>query len=80
LWSSIPSVFSNVVIDPDWAITAWLDTGAYKDTVWKAVFRHTSQLPAYSRLEQVPEQYQKVIWREQTFYRAFSLVNSEESV
>jgi len=26
-------------------------------------------------LEQVPEQYQKVIWREQTYYRAFSLVN-----
>jgi LmbE family N-acetylglucosaminyl deacetylase len=70
----------HVVIDPEWAITTWLDTGAYEDTVWKAVFCHTSQLPAYSRLEQVPEQYQKVIWREQTFYRAFSLVNGGRAI
>jgi len=71
----IDGVDRHVVIDDDWSITTWLDTGAYEDTIWKAVFCHTSQLPTYSRLEQVPEQYQKVIWREQTYYRAFSLVN-----
>ena len=70
----------HIVIDPDWAITTWLDTGAYEDTVWKAVFCHTSQLPTYSRLEQVPERYRKVIWREQTFYRAFSLVNGGRAI
>jgi LmbE family N-acetylglucosaminyl deacetylase len=68
-------VARTVVIDEDWAITTRLDTAAYGDTVWKAVFCHTSQLPAYSALEQVPKQYQEVIWSEETYYRAFSLVN-----
>jgi LmbE family N-acetylglucosaminyl deacetylase len=76
----IDGVERRVVIDEDWAITTWLDTGAYEDTVWKAVFCHTSQLPAYSRLEQVPEQYQNAIWRQQTYYRAFSLVNGGRAV
>src|SRR4051812_21838152 len=76
----IDGVDRHVVIDDDWAITTWLDTSAYEDTVWKAVFCHTSQLPAYSRLEQVPEQYRKVIWSEETFYRAFSLVNGGRKI
>jgi LmbE family N-acetylglucosaminyl deacetylase len=71
----IDGVDRNMVIDDDWAITTRLNTSAYEDTVWKAVFCHTSQLPAYSQLEQVPEQYRKVIWSEETYYRAFSLVN-----
>lgn len=73
-------VARTVVIDEDWAITTRLDTSACADTVWKAVFCHTSQLPSYSQLEQVPEQYQKVIWSEETFYRAFSLVNGGRAV
>jgi LmbE family N-acetylglucosaminyl deacetylase len=76
----VDGVARGGVIDEDWAISTWLDTGAYEDTVWKAVFCHTSQLPAYSRLEQVPEQYRKVIWREETYYRAFSLVNGGRAV
>lgn len=71
----IDGVDRHIVIDDDWAITTRLDTSAYEDTVWNAVFCHTSQLPAYSRLEQVPEQYRKIIWSEETYYRAFSLVN-----
>jgi LmbE family N-acetylglucosaminyl deacetylase len=76
----VDGVARGGVIDEDWAITTWLDTGAYEDTVWKAVFCHTSQLPAYSRLEQVPEQYQNVIWRQQTYYRAFSMVNGGRAI
>jgi LmbE family N-acetylglucosaminyl deacetylase len=76
----IDGVDRNVVIDDDWAITTRLDTSAYEDTVWKAVFCHTSQLPAYSRLEQVPEQYRKTIWSEETYYRAFSLVNGGRTI
>jgi LmbE family N-acetylglucosaminyl deacetylase len=76
----IDGVDRNVVVDDDWAITTRLDTNAYEDTVWKAVFCHTSQLPAYSRLEQVPEQYRKVIWSEETYYRAFSLVNGGRAI
>jgi LmbE family N-acetylglucosaminyl deacetylase len=71
----IDGVDRRVVVDEDWAITTRLDTSPYEDTIWKAVFCHTSQLPAYSRLEQVPEQYRKVIWSQESYYRAFSLVN-----
>ena len=77
---SVDGVERQPVINEDWAITAWLDTSAYQDTVWRAVFCHTSQLPAYSRLEQIPEQYQKVIWRQPTYYRAISLVNGGRAI
>ena len=77
---NIDGVERRVVIDDNWAITTRLDTGAYEDTIWKAIFCHTSQLPSYSQLEQVPEQYRNVIWRQQSYYRAFSLVNSGRAV
>ncbi|HEU5099064.1 MAG TPA: PIG-L family deacetylase [Roseiflexaceae bacterium] len=77
---NIDGVNRNVVIDDDWAITTWLDTSAYEETIWKAVFCHTSQLPAYSRLEQVPEQYRNVIWSQESYCRAFSLVNGGRAV
>jgi hypothetical protein len=31
-------------------------------------------------LEQIPEQYQKAIWRQPTYYRAFSLVNGGRAI
>jgi len=77
---SIDGVQRHLIINEDWATTTWLDTSDYQDTVWRAVFCHTSQLPAYSRLEQIPEQYQKVIWRRPTYYRAFSLVNGGRAI
>ena len=73
-------VARTVVIDEDWAITTRIDTGTYQDTVWKAIFCHISQLPSYSALEQVPEQYRQAIWSEQYYYRAFSLVNGGRAV
>lgn len=73
-------VARTLVIDEDWAITTWIDTSAYQDTVWKAVFCHTSQLPSYSALEQVPEQYQQAIWNKQYYYRAYSLVNGGRAI
>jgi hypothetical protein len=76
----VDGVDRSVVVNEDWAITTRIDTSAYQDTVWRAVFCHTSQLPAYSRLEQIPEQYQQAIWREQSYYRAFSLVNGGRAV
>jgi LmbE family N-acetylglucosaminyl deacetylase len=76
----VDGVSRSVVVNEDWAITTRLDTSAYQDTVWRAVFCHISQLPAYSRLEDIPEQYQRAIWREQSYYRAFSLVNGGRAV
>jgi LmbE family N-acetylglucosaminyl deacetylase len=77
---NIDGLNRNVVVDDDWAITTRIDTGAHEDTIWKAVFCHTSQLPSYSQLEQVPEQYRNVIWRQESYYRAFSLVNGGRAV
>jgi LmbE family N-acetylglucosaminyl deacetylase len=76
----VDGVDRHPIVDEDWAITTWLDTGDYQDKVWEAVFCHRSQVPAYSRLEQVPEQYQRAIWRQQSYYRAISLVNGGRAV
>src|SRR6266508_1777574 len=76
----VDGVERHPIINEDWAITTWLDTSDHQDTVWQAVFCHTSQLPAYSRLDQIPEQYQKVIWRQPTYERVFSMVNGGRGV
>ncbi len=76
----VDGVERHPIINEDWAISTWLDTSDHQDTVWQAVFCHTSQLPAYSRLDQIPEQYQKVIWRQPTYYRVFSMVNGGRGV
>jgi len=77
---SVDGVERHGVADEDWAITTWIDTSDHQDTVWRAVFCHRSQVPAYARLEQVPQQYQRAIWRQQTYYRALSLVNGGRAV
>ncbi len=59
----------------DWAITTWLDTEAHWRTVWRAVACHRSQLPGYSRMENLPEAQRRRVWGVQTYYRALSLVN-----
>jgi LmbE family N-acetylglucosaminyl deacetylase len=76
----VDGISRRIVVNQDWSVTARLDTSRYQDTVWRAVFCHTSQLPAYSRLEQIPEQYQQAIWRECSYYRVFSLVNGGRAV
>jgi LmbE family N-acetylglucosaminyl deacetylase len=76
----VDGIDRHPVVDEDWAITTWLDTGDHQDTVWQAVFCHRSQVQAYSRLEQVPEQYQRAIWRQQSYYRAISLVNGGRAI
>jgi LmbE family N-acetylglucosaminyl deacetylase len=58
---------------PDWAITTRIDTAAYGQQVWQAVQCHRSQLPL---LPAVTPAEQGALWATQTFYRAFSLVNS----
>lgn len=80
------SIFGDVVMHVDgmerrgqgweeWAITAWLDTEAHWRMVWRAVACHQSQLPGYSRMENLPEAQHRAVWGVQTYYRAFSLVN-----
>ncbi|MBA2680647.1 MAG: PIG-L family deacetylase [Ktedonobacteraceae bacterium] len=80
------SVFGELVMHIDdverrgqgwlnWAITTKIDAEPYWQTVWQAVHCHRSQIPAYSRLEQVSEAQHKVLWNSQTYYRVFSRVN-----
>ena len=64
----------------DWAITTRIDAAEHWQQVWRAVACHRSQLPAYQRFAALPEEQQRILWGNQTFYRAFSLVNSGRSV
>jgi LmbE family N-acetylglucosaminyl deacetylase len=64
----------------DWAITTKVDVEPYCHTVWQAVRCHRSQIPAYSRLEQVSEAQHKILWNSQTYYRVFSRVNGGRQI
>ena len=61
---------------PDWAITTTIDTRHVWPTVWRAVSCHESQLSAYERLRALAPEHHETLWGSQSFYRAFSLVNS----
>src|SRR6266567_392257 len=65
---------------PDWQISTRIATWAYWRTVWQAVCCHQTQLPAYQLLENLSVEQHKALWGEQTFYRAFSLVNGGRAV
>lgn len=64
----------------DWKITTRLDTARYSEQVWEAIACHRSQLPNYASLRAMPEGSHAALWGEQTFYRAFSLVNGGRAV
>lgn len=58
-----------------WAITTDLDTRAYGSQIWQAVACHRSQLPATQTLAVLVEEHGQKLWRTETYYRSFSLVN-----
>ncbi len=60
---------------PEWAITTRIDTEAYWQQAWQAVACHRTQLPGYESLQRLSEEKQRMLWREETYYRVFSLVN-----
>ena len=64
---------------PDWAVTTVIDTADMWPTVWRAVSCHESQLAAYERLRDLPQEHHRRLWGNQSFYRAFSLVNGGRS-
>ena len=65
---------------PDWMITTRINAEEYQQIVLRAFLCHQSQLPAYSRLEQLSDEKLKVLWGIQTFYRVFSLVNGGRKI
>lgn len=60
---------------PHWALTAEVDTAAYRDVVWRAVECHRSQQLSNQHLKEIPPHQREVLWSQQRFYRAYSLVN-----
>jgi LmbE family N-acetylglucosaminyl deacetylase len=80
------SIFGELVMEIDgeerrttgwqpWAITTVIDTEEYAPQIWKAVACHRSQLPGYKVLLELPEARRRKLWKQQTFYRSYSLVN-----
>ncbi|MFO7539796.1 MAG: hypothetical protein R6X32_17290, partial [Chloroflexota bacterium] len=91
LQTAYQSAFGDLVLEidgterratawPDWAVTTRVDTAAYWPQVWQAVQCHRSQLANYRALADLPPVSHQALWGEQTFYRAFSLVNGGRAV
>lgn len=59
----------------DWAITTRVDTAAYVPKVWDAISCHRSQLRDFEKLMNLPDEQRHRIFGQQTYYRAYSLVN-----
>lgn len=75
LSATVDGVERHVTPWPDWAITTAIDTGAVWPTVWRAVSCHESQLTGYEKLRDLEPMHHRMLWSQQSFYRAFSLVN-----
>jgi LmbE family N-acetylglucosaminyl deacetylase len=90
-WAAYQAAFTKVVftIDgverqaapwPDWALTTVIETGRAAPAVWRAVDCHASQTGAYEALRTLEPRQRDALWRSQSFYRAFSLVNGGRAV
>jgi LmbE family N-acetylglucosaminyl deacetylase len=75
LVSTVDGVARHAAPWPDWAITTSIDARAHWQTVWNAVCCHESQVTAYEHLRSLSPEAHEGLWGEQSFYRAFSLVN-----
>jgi LmbE family N-acetylglucosaminyl deacetylase len=65
---------------PEWEVTSFVDTRAHRETIWRAVECHQSQITGYARLRELSPADQAALWNVQTFYRVFSLVNGGRSL
>jgi LmbE family N-acetylglucosaminyl deacetylase len=61
---------------PRWSITTRVDTSAYREQVWEAISCHRSQMPDIAHLTALSKRLRQTLWVSQTYYRAFSLVNT----
>jgi LmbE family N-acetylglucosaminyl deacetylase len=72
---TIDGVARHLLGWPDWAITTQIEVGEHWRTAQAAVACHRSQLSTLGSLPTAPDDVQAALWREGTFYRAYSLVN-----
>ena len=70
----------NAVPWEEWMVSARLDAREYGSIVWEAISCHRSQLRDYQKLQDLPSGQRQSIFGEQTYYRAFSLVNGGPQV
>jgi LmbE family N-acetylglucosaminyl deacetylase len=59
----------------DWAVTTRIDARAFGAVVWEAIGCHRTQFGEYRKLERLTGDDWLTAFGEQTFYRAFSLVD-----
>ena len=80
LVSQVDGVERRVVAWPEWQITTIVDTREEWPTVWRAVSCHQTQVNAYERLMNLPDEEHSALWGRQCFYRVFSRVNGGRAV
>ena len=80
LVSHVDGVERRVVAWPEWQITTIVDTRDQWPTVWRAVSCHQTQVNAYERLMNLPDEEHSALWGRQCFYRVFSRVNGGRSI
>ena len=64
----------------EWGPTARINTADYWPKVWKAISCHSSQLPQYEQLAQLPEEHHRNLWGRDGYVRVFSTVNGGRAV
>lgn len=75
LVSTVDGVQRVATASPDWQVTTRLDTAAHWPTAWAAILCHKTQVAVYGNLEKLTPAQHRILWGQQEYYRAFSLVN-----
>ena len=75
LVSTVDGVERQAVPWPDWELTTEINTRRYWPTVQRAISCHDSQVSAYAALQSLSPEDHESLWGQQSFYRAFSVVN-----
>jgi len=55
---------------PDPEVSVRIDAAEHWQTAWQAIARHRSQLTAYESLLNLPEDFHRTLWGNQTYFRA----------
>jgi LmbE family N-acetylglucosaminyl deacetylase len=74
----IDGVERHAITWPHWTVSSWIDTSDHWTQVWDAIRCHRSQLPAYQKLLDLPDEYHQALWGQLTFHRVFSLVPTQD--
>ncbi|MGH2532445.1 MAG: PIG-L deacetylase family protein [Thermomicrobiales bacterium] len=76
----VDGVDRGMVLCPDWMATSRVDCGDEWSTVLAAIMCHASQLSTLSTLDDITEEFHRLMWSSSAYYRAYSLVNGGRAV